>query len=81
MAFNLQEYILFRLEVQRELFNGEVDTNFKMVANPWVAYRVYEEGNIVYHPVEIEPEVSGSTGQPEQHLAWWRANRLSLIHI
>ena len=81
MAFNLQEYILFRLEVQRELFNGEVDTNFKMVANPWVAYRVYEEGNIVYHPVEIEPEVSGSTGQPEQHLAWWRANRRTTLGV
>ena len=81
MAFNLQEYILFRLEVQRELFNGEVDTNFKMVANPWVAYRVYEEGNIVYHPVEIEPEVSGSTGQPEQHLAWWRANKRTTLGV
>lgn len=81
MAFNLQEYILFRLEVQRELFNGEVDTNFKMVANPWVNYRVYEEGNIVYHPVEIEPEVSGSTGQPEQHLAWWRANRRTTLGV
>ena len=77
MAFNLQEYILFRTEIQRELFNGEVDNNFKMVANPWVANRFYEEGNIVYHPVEIESDTGQvkSTGEPEQHLVWWRANR------
>jgi len=73
--FNLREYILFRLEERRELFNGEVDTNFRMVANPWVARRVYEEGNIVYHPVEVEPVTGSTTGPPEQHLAWWRANR------
>lgn len=34
-SFNLQEYILFRTEIKRELTNAEVDTNFKMVANPW----------------------------------------------
>jgi len=73
--FNLREYILFRLEEKRELFNGEVDTNFRMVANPWVAFRVYEEGNIVYHPVEVEPVTGSTTGPPEQHLAWWRANK------
>ena len=50
MAFNLQEYILFRTEIKRELTNAEVDTNFQMVSNPWVDSRVYEIGNIVYHP-------------------------------
>ena len=35
MAFNLKEYIIYRNEVKRELFNGEVDENFKAVANPW----------------------------------------------
>ena len=73
--FNLREYILFRLEEKRELFNGEVDTNFRMVSNPWVARRVYEEGNIVYHPVEVEPATGAITGPAEQHLAWWRANK------
>ena len=74
MAFNLQEYILFRTEVGRELFNAEVDNNFKMVANPWTAERVYEEGNIVYHPVQIVPETGDEpTGGNEQQLAWWRA--------
>ena len=89
MAFNLKEYILFRTEVNRELFNAEVDTNFRMVANPWVEERVYEEGNVIYHPVVVE---SGSgeigailqedapedqvlaTGVEEQILGWWRAN-------
>jgi len=32
MAFNLKEYIIYRTEVKRELFNGEVDDNFKAVA-------------------------------------------------
>ena len=73
--FNLKEYILFRLEEKRELFNGEVDTNFRMVANPWIARRVYEEGNVVYHPVELEPITSAGTEAPEQHLAWWRSNK------
>ncbi len=53
MPFNLQEYILFRTEIKRELLNFEVDNNFKMVANPWVSNRVYDEGNIVYHPVQV----------------------------
>ncbi len=80
MAFNLQEYILFRTEIGRELFNTEVDTNFKMVANPWVNDRVYEDGNIVYHPVEVDTSTgnsgfSGSTGGNNQALAWWRANQ------
>jgi hypothetical protein len=55
MSFNLKEYILYRTEVKRELFNSEVDNNFKMVANPWTEQRTYEEGNVVYHPVIIEP--------------------------
>jgi len=71
MAFNLKEYILYRTEINRELFNSEVDTNFKSVANPWVEERVYEEGNIVYHPVTVEL----ATGSEEEALAWWRANR------
>ncbi len=76
MAFNLQEYILFRTEVGRELFNAEVDNNFKMVANPWTVERVYEEGNIVYHPVQIVPETGDTpTGGNEQQLAWWRAKQ------
>ena len=53
MAFNLKEYIIYRTEVQRELFNGEVDENFKAVANPWVDNRSYDTGHVVYHPVEV----------------------------
>ena len=77
MAFNLKEYILFRTEIKRELFNEEVDTNFRMVSNPWVTTRRYEKGNIVYHPVEVaEPTgTPPTTGEPEEHLAWWRANK------
>lgn len=79
MSFNLQEYILFRTEVDRELFNTEVDNNFKMVANPWVADRVYEEGNIVYHPVQIISETGEEpTGGAEQQLAWWRAKQRTI---
>lgn len=77
MSFNLKEYILYRTEIKRELFNTEVDNNFKMVANPWVEERVYEEGNIVYHPVVVEP-ITGTpqpTGGGSQSLAWWRANK------
>lgn len=83
MAFNLQEYILFRTELGRELFNAEVDTNFKMVANPWVNDRVYDEGNIVYHPVEVDPATgsSGSTGGDNQALAWWRANQRTTLGV
>lgn len=73
MAFNLKEYIIYRNEVKRELFNGEVDENFKAVANPWVDNRTYDTGHIVYHPVEvIEP--SGSTSVVSETLVWWRAN-------
>ena len=71
MPFNLQEYILFRTEIKRELLNFEVDNNFKMVANPWVSNRVYDEGNIVYHPVQV----TGPTGGPTETLVWWRANK------
>ena len=71
MAFNLQEYILFRTEIKRELTNAEVDTNFQMVSNPWVDSRVYEIGNIVYHPVIVDDPAT--TGE-DQVLAWWRAN-------
>jgi len=70
-SFNLQEYILFRTEIKRELTNAEVDTNFKMVANPWEDDRVYEIGNIVYHPVIVDDPAT--TGE-DQVLAWWRAN-------
>ena len=81
MSFNLKEYILYRTEIRRELFNAEVDTNFKMVANPWVDSRVYEEGHIVYHPVIIENAITTTgtpvnpTGTNNQSLAWWRANK------
>ena len=61
MAFNLKEYILYRTEIKRELFNAEVDENFKAVSNPWVPTRVYEIGHIVYHPVEVVSS-TGSTG-------------------
>ena len=71
MPFNLQEYILFRTEIKRELLNFEVDNNFKMVANPWISNRVYDEGNIVYHPVQV----TGPTGGPTETLVWWRANK------
>ena len=70
-SFNLQEYILFRTEIKRELTNGEVDTNFQMVSNPWVTTRVYEIGNIVYHPVIVDDP---STTGEDQVLAWWRSN-------
>ena len=70
-SFNLQEYILFRTEIKRELTNNEVDTNFKMVANPWETTRIYEIGNIVYHPVIVDDPAT--TGE-DQVLAWWRAN-------
>ena len=86
MSFNLQEYILYRTEIGRELFNAEVDTNFKMVANPWIETRVYETGNIVYHPVEIETPTgvtgnSGSTGDSDQVLVWWRANQRTTMGV
>ena len=70
-SFNLQEYILFRTAIKRELTNGEVDTNFQMVSNPWVTTRVYEIGNIVYHPVIVDDP---STTGEDQVLAWWRSN-------
>ena len=70
-SFNLQEYILFRTEIKRELTNNEVDTNFKMVSNPWEDTRIYEIGNIVYHPVIVDDPAT--TGE-DQVLAWWRAN-------
>ena len=70
-SFNLQEYILFRTEIKRELTNAEVDTNFQMVSNPWVTTRVYEIGNIVYHPVIVDDPAT--TGE-DQVLAWWRSN-------
>jgi hypothetical protein len=76
MSFNLKEYILYRTEIKRELFNAEVDNNFKMVANPWAEERTYEEGNIVYHPVVVEPAIGVQpTGGGTQSLAWWRANK------
>ena len=70
-SFNLQEYILFRTQIKRELSNAEVDTNFQMVSNPWVTTRVYQIGNIVYHPVIVDDPAT--TGE-DQVLAWWRAN-------
>ena len=42
-----------------------------MVSNPWVTSRVYEIGNIVYHPVIVDDPAT--TGE-DQVLAWWRAN-------
>ena len=74
MAFNLKEYIIYRNEIKRELFNGEVDENFKAVANPWVDNRTYDNGHIVYHPVEVL-EPTGSTSVVTETLVWWRANR------
>tara|TARA_R110000823_G_scaffold16638_2_gene53233 strand:+ start:2014 stop:4719 length:2706 start_codon:yes stop_codon:yes gene_type:complete len=74
MAFNLKEYIIYRNEVKRELFNGEVDENFKAVANPWVDNRSYDTGHIVYHPVEVV-EATGSTSIVSETLVWWRANK------
>lgn len=65
MAFSLEELLKFRLEIGRELYNSEVDDNFKYVSNPWSSTRRYVEGNIVYHPVTV--------GIVEK-LAWWRAN-------
>ena len=74
MAFNLKEYIIYRNEVKRELFNVEVDENFKAVANPWVDNRTYDEGHVVYHPVEII-DATGGTSVASEALAWWRANK------
>ena len=73
MAFNLKEYIIYRNEVKRELFNGEVDENFKAVANPWVDNRTYDAGHVVYHPVEVV-DATGGTSTKTEALAWWRAN-------
>ena len=83
MAFNLKEYILFRTEIKRELFNQEVDTNFQMVSNPWVATRRYEKGNIVYHPVVLDTVTggSGTTGGDEEFLTWWRANKRTTLGV
>jgi hypothetical protein len=67
MAFDLQEYLKYRVEVGRELLNVEVDTNFRVVANPWVNTRVYQVGYIVYN--EVDSEVTGET-----RLGWFRAN-------
>jgi len=81
MAFNLKEYILFRTEIKRELFNEEVDRNFQAVANPWTDYRRYEIGDVVYHPVVIE-SITGeapTTGEPEEFLVWWRANKRTTL--
>ena len=75
MAFNLKEYILFRTEIQRELFNAEVDENFKAVANPWVTTRWYDEGHIVYHPVTVTLPTGTPSGTSDQRLVWWRANQ------
>lgn len=43
------ENIKYREEVERPLFNNEIDENFKSVANPWQPFRVYREGHIVYY--------------------------------
>lgn len=43
------ENIKYRQEVERPLFNNEIDENFKSVANPWQPFRVYYEGHIVYY--------------------------------
>jgi len=67
MAFDLQEYLKYRVEVGRELLNVEVDTNFRVVANPWVDYRVYQVGYIVYN--EVDSDITGET-----RLGWFRAN-------
>ena len=71
-SFNLQEYILFRTEIKRELTNAEVDTNFQMVSNPWETTRLYQVGNIIYHPVVVDDPAT--TGE-DQLLGWWRANK------
>lgn len=47
MNLNLQELILFREEVNRELTHFEVDRNFKKVANPWNKFREYYSQDIV----------------------------------
>jgi hypothetical protein len=67
MAFDLQEYLKYRVEVGRELLNVEVDTNFRVVANPWINTRVYLVGYIVYY--EVDSEITGET-----RLGWFRAN-------
>jgi hypothetical protein len=60
----LSEYIKLRTEQNRELSWGELDDNFLYVANPWVTYRHYKEGSIVYYDAGI----TGSSG-----LSWYRA--------
>lgn len=47
------ENIKYREEVERPLFNNEIDENFKSVANPWQPFRVYKEGHIVYYVESI----------------------------
>lgn len=60
----LNEYIKLRTEQNRELSWGELDDNFLYVANPWVSYRHYKVGSIVYYDAGI----TGSSG-----LSWYRA--------
>lgn len=78
MSLNLQELILFREEVNRELTHFEVDRNFKKVANPWYATREYYSQDIVilangtqldfwmyYNPSHLIPsEVGKCPGDP-----------------
>ena len=68
----MKRLILFRTEIKRELTNAEVDTNFQMVANPWETTRLYQVGNIIYHPVVVDDPAT--TGE-DQLLGWWRANK------
>ena len=47
MSFN--EKIKFRTESSTYLSHEVIDDNFRYVANPWTTYRIYKEGEIVYH--------------------------------
>lgn len=74
---NFQENILFRTEVNRELFNHEVDSNFRYVANPWSPKRRYEIGMIVYH--RIVDETTGGLSLLHWFIATTRTTKGAFI--
>lgn len=63
----LQEYLILRTELGRELTHLELDRNFLFVSNPWNENRSYTEGMVVYYGDETTAGVGP--------LSWYRANQ------
>jgi len=63
----LQEYLILRTELGRELTHLELDRNFLFVSNPWNSDRNYTEGMVVYYGEETTAGVGP--------LSWYRANQ------